>query len=321
MFRDEFYYNPKLSLFFKSPCMKFEGEGGGDGDGDGGGGGGGGDNNVAVLDGDGNFTEDFYNSLPEDDQEMIRRYKNPRGIAKGHMELRRTFDKPADRVLVMPDENSDDAEWAAYRQKIGVPQDATGYEFELNPELENIEANDDRMNKFRAIAKKYDIPKDKFSGIVNEYLALINEEAGNFELIRQNNEVKALEKDNEIADEYFGQSKDERIARADMLLRKYGNIEMKNEKGEVVANAIDKLLEKYPSMKHSPWLAMIVDKIAEDMSPQRLKGIGGVSTPTNAALKVKIAELRKNEAYTDASHPDHQRINQEVTDLYKKMSA
>ena len=315
MFKDEFYYNPKLSLFFRSPCMKFEGEGDGDGDGDGGGGG------VAVLDDSGNFTEDFYNSFDEDDRATVSRYKTPHDLGKSHMELRRTFDKPADRVLVMPDENSTDEERAAFNQRIGVPQDATGYEFELNPELQNIEVNDERMNAFRAIAKNHNVPMSEFSGLVNDYLALIDKEAGDFELIQQNNEAKALDEDNKVADEYFGKSKDERIARADMLLRKYGNIEIKNEKGEVTANAVEKLLERYPAMKHDPYLTMIIDKIAGDMSPARLKGITGVSTPTNAAIKVKVAELRNNPAYTDISHPDHKRINQEVTELYMKMKA
>ena len=96
---------------------------------------------------------------------------------------------------------------------------------------------------------------------------------------------------------------------------------IKNEKGEVVANAIDKLIEKHPTLKHDPYFAMIFDNIAEDMSPMRIQGITGVSTPTNASIQVKIKELRSNPAYLDQSNPDHKRINDEVTELYKQMKS
>ena len=303
-----------LNPFFKPMCMRFQN----DGDGDGGGGGGG---TAVMIDENGNFTEDFYNTFDENDRPTITRYKNPKELGKGHINLRRTIDKPVDRLLVLPDENSSDEEIAAFNQRIGVPEDPVGYEFELNPEIKNIDIDENKLNAFREIAKKYGIPKSKFAGLVNDYLALIDKEAGDFELIRANDKANEIDEDNKIADDYFGESKDERIARADMLLRKYGNIEIKNEKGEVVANAVEKLIEKYPSLKHSPWLTMIIDKIAEDMSEDRLKGITGVTAPTNAAIRNKIAKIRANPAYTDVSHPDNKRLNQEVLKLYTQLKA
>ena len=277
-----------INPFFKPMCMVFEGEDEG---------GGGGDNGVVALNEEGNFTQDFYDSFDEDDRTTISRYKNPAELGKGHIELRRTFNKPAERILVLPDDKSSDDERAEFNRRLGVPEEADHYEFELNPDIKNIDIDDNRLKQVKELAKKHNIPNSEFNGFVNDYLALIDKDADDFELIQANNEAKELEEDNKIADDYFGKSKEERIVRADMLLRKYGDIEVKNEKGEVVANAVDKLIEKYPSLKHSPWLAMILDKIAEDMSPARLQGLTGISTPTNAAIKNIIAELRKNPAY------------------------
>ena len=220
----------------------------------------------------------------------------------------------------MPDDKSTDDERADFHRRLGVPDEVDHYDFELNPEIKNIDLDDAKLKAFKEIAKKRNIPKSEFAGIVNDYLALIDKEVGDFELIQANKEAEELEEDNKIVDSYFGKSKDERIARADLLLRKYGNIEIKNEKGEVVANAVDKLIEKYPSLKHSPWLTMILDKIAEDMSPARIQGLTGITTPTNASIKAKISELMNNPAYIEQGHPDHKRIHQEVTDLYKQMS-
>jgi hypothetical protein len=304
----------KFNPFFKPMCMRFEGEG----DLDGGGGGNG--DPVSVINADGTFIEGWYKSYPEEYHETLSRFKKFEDMPNSYMNLRSKFNKPADRVLVLPDDNSSDAERAEFHQRLGVPEEADQYEFELNPDIKNIDVDDARLKAFREIAKKHNIPKSKFQGIVNDYLALIDKDAGDFELIQANNEAKELEEDNKIADGYFGKSKDERIARADLLLRKYGNIEIKNDKGEVVANAVDKLIEKYPSMKHSPWLTMILDKIADDMSPQRLQGLTGVSAPTNDAIKNKIKDLRNKPEYSDISHPDHKKIQEEVMNLYKQLS-
>ncbi len=271
-----------------------------------------------LLDEGGNFTEEFYDTFDEDDRMAISQYKNPGELGKGHINLRRTFDKPADRVLVLPDENSTDEERSAFNQRIGVPEEAQGYEFELNSELENIEVSEDKLNAFRDIAKKYGIPKDKFNGLVNDYLGLISKEAGDFELIQQNNKDKAIEADNKIMDEYYGgQAKDDIIALANGMLTKY-NTEIKNEKGEVVANSSEKLAEKFPEIVHSPWFVMLLDNIRNDMAPARLQGLTGKVAPTNAALDVKIGELRNHPAYRDIGHPDHERINAEVTKLYEQ---
>jgi hypothetical protein len=75
MFRDEFYYNPRLSLFFKSPGMKFEGDGGDDGGGSDDGGGGNDDTPVALVDHEGNFSEKFLEHFDEADRPTLERFQ------------------------------------------------------------------------------------------------------------------------------------------------------------------------------------------------------------------------------------------------------
>ena len=87
------------------------------------------------------------------------------------------------------------------------------------------------------------------------------------------------------------------------------NVEVKNEKGEITIDAAQELVKKYPGIEHSPYLVMILDKIREDMSPARLQGLTGTSTPTNAAIKQKLNDLRKHEAYYDQGHPDYKRYS------------
>lgn len=304
-----------LNPLFKPMTMCFQNEEGGEG-------GGGVAAPPAMLDESGNFTEDFYNTFDEDDRTTISRYKNPSELGKGHINLRRMSDKPPDRLAVVPNEDSPDEEIAAFNQKWGVPEQPQGYEYKPDAEIaEKTGFNEDVMQGYFEKAKELQLNRKQLKGMADYHLSVLSKQGDEFALVQAANEQKELEADNKIADDYFGKSKNERIARADMLLQKYGNVEIKNEKGEVVANAIDKLIEKHPSLKHDPYFAMIFDKIAEDMSPMRIQGITGVSTPTNAAIQVKIKELRSNPAYLDQSHPDHKRLNNEVTELYKQMKS
>ncbi len=305
----------KINPFFKPMGMKFEGEG----DPEGGGGGGG--NGTVLLDESGNFTQNFYNSFEKDDREAISQYKNPNELGKGHINLRRTFNKPADRVVVLPDDNSTDEERAEFHKRLGVPDEADHYEFKLNPDIKNIELDDNRLKAFKDIAKKHNIPKSKFEGIVNDYLAMIDKDAADFELIQANNETKALEEDNKIADSYFGKAKEERVALADAILRKY-NVEIKNDKGEVTASAVDMLIERYPRLSHDPYLVMIIDKIRESMSPERIRGLNSLTTtPTNATIRAKLEDMKKNPAYFDISHKDYKRLQEEAMKLHEQLAS
>ena len=275
----------------------------------------------ALLDTEGNFTEDFYNTFDEDDRTAISQYKSPGELGKGHINLRRTFDKPADRVLVMPDDNSTDEERAAYSQRIGVPQEASGYEFEADPELKNLTIDDDKLNRFRDIAKKHNIPKSEFSGMVNEWLAGVSKDATDLDAIMQHNANVALEADNKIMDEHYGgQAKDDIVALANSFLNPYST-DIKNEKGEVTANSSAKLIERFPGLEHSPWFVMLCDNFRNAMSPARFHGTTGKVAPTNASMRVRIDELMAKPAYTDISHPDNKRLNAEVLEMYNKINA
>jgi hypothetical protein len=63
---------------------------------------------------------------------------------------------------------------------------------------------------------------------------------------------------------------------------------------------------------------MFLDRIAGDMSEDRIRGLTQPSEPTMGEVQNKIAELRQHPAYLDESHPEHRKIVNQMSDLYKK---
>ena len=71
-------------------------------------------------------------------------------------------------------------------------------------------------------------------------------------------------------------------------------------------------------LENDPRMTRFLDKIAEDMSPQRLKGLTGVTTSTPAVVQAEIKKLMATEAYNKESHPEHKTIVERVHQLYQE---
>lgn len=290
---DEFYFRPKLrSLFFGSPCMKFEGEG------DGGGGGGGGA--VSVVDADGNFAENWAESYGEENSPTLSRFKTFPDFVKSHMDLRRKFNKDPDKLVEMPDAESSDEVRAEFHKRRGVPEKAEDYKYERNPELsENIVVVDEKVAAFSQIAKKHNLTPAQYNGVVNDYLALIDKDIAAFDLAQQEENHKANAEADKALTKKFGKAKAERIARANAIMRHYGGVE-----------AVAAL-----KLENNPKMVEFIDNIAEDMSEDRIKGITKTTVPTNESINAKMAELRKHPAYFDSQHPEHKEIMKQRNQL------
>ena len=52
------------------------------------------------------------------------------------------------------------------------------------------------------------------------------------------------------------------------------------------------LFEENPKLLKSPWMIMFLDKVAESLSEDTLKGLTSVTVPTSAQIDSKITEVR-----------------------------
>lgn len=276
------------------------------------------DGGIEVLNDEGNFTEEFYNQFSEEDRPTVSRYKNPAELGKSNVELRRKFNAPADRMLIMPGDDASDVERQEFWSKLGVPETTEGYKYTKSDTIsEKTEFDEGKIKAFAEIAKKYNLTPEQYNGVANDYLALVDKDINDFdsnmEIQKEQNRVKA----EEILKAMLGKSCDERCDRVNVILKKYSGLEIKGENEEDTKTVGEKLMESYPGIENSPWLTIIFDAIANDMSEDRIKGIAGVKTPTDGNLNTGMKKLRDTPGYYDASHPDHRDIMRKRDELIK----
>lgn len=303
MLKDEFYYNPKLSLFFKSPCMKFEGEGGESGGDDGGGGDGGESAPVALVNADGSFSEDWKESLGEDirGEKMLDNLGDFHGMVKQFVHAQKNIGKGK---VVLPDETSNENDWNAFYDAAGRPKTPDDYSFEKEKGLEEY-YSDDLLKTFREGAHKV--------GINAKQMAFLNQFENarikvGLEGMQAQAEAAKTEADDAVkalwgaaypqmmhlANLFVNENTEEGEDR-NSILKVVGN-------NSVIANLFAKASKKY---------------IAEHKSI-----IGEMQIPAPADAKAKIAELQGTKGYISGelaqSNPGkHERIKKEIADLFK----
>jgi len=265
---------------------------------------GGPDNSVVTA--DGSFAEGWEKNYPEEDRATLGRFKRFDDFVTSHMSLRRMSDKDPDKLVEVPDENSSDEVKAEFHRRRGVPEKVEDYKYERSKELsDNIDVDDEKVAAFAGIAKKHNLTQEQFVGIANDYLALIDKDISTFDLVQEDKKQKEFEAAEAALKKEMGKSYEERVARANVLLRQYKGQEMVAELG----------------LENNPAMTRFLDAIAEDMSEDRIKGLTSVTTPTPSAVQDKINELKEHPAYMDAAHPQHQQILDDLTEQYKKKSA
>jgi hypothetical protein len=100
----------------------------------------------------------------KDGNDKLARFNDELSLAKSYLEM----EKMDSGKVKMPDDDSTPEEKSAFYQKLGKPEDVTGYEL---PDLAEGEAYDeDMMGAIKNYAFENNIPKDMFSGMVGIYM-------------------------------------------------------------------------------------------------------------------------------------------------------
>lgn len=269
---------------------------------------GGSDNSVVTA--DGNFVENWADKYDEADRPTLSRFTKFDDFVTSHMSLRRKFNKDPNSLVEMPNESSSDEVREAFHRARGVPEKPEDYKYERSKNLsEKVEISDEQMTNFAQIGKKWNLTQEQFNGVVNDYLVSVGKDIEKYDIIQKDREQRerqeAFEAGEKVLKKKMGNSYDERVARANLLLIKYAGQEMVAELG----------------LENNPKMTEFLDNIAEDMSEDRIKGLTSISTPTPADVVSKINELKAHPAFTDRNHPQHGQIVEELSELYKKKSA
>lgn len=119
-----------------------------------------------------NFRDGWYESIDSPSFDPYRataaRFKSLDDVFKSLHETKAKLSEKTDGMVKAPGPASTDEDRAAFREAIGVPADANGYDAQLPDKLpEGVEINSDEMAPFREKAHELGLTPDQFNGLLN----------------------------------------------------------------------------------------------------------------------------------------------------------
>lgn len=117
----------------------------------------------ATADGEGGSNRDYLTA---------KGFKDPDALVKSYRSLESEFGKLKGSKLSVPGENASAEEVASFREAIGVPKDAKGYEIKApaGSDGKPIALNEPLIGRLADAAAKAGIPKGAFEATVGEYI-------------------------------------------------------------------------------------------------------------------------------------------------------
>jgi len=249
---------------------------------------------VSWINPDGTFGD--LSQAPEDVRSFIetKGYKAIDGMIKSQKELE-SFVGQRDQLITIPDENDTEG-WNEVHTKLGRPAKPEDYKFEPSEEEKNL-VNENLLGLFKEYAHQQGMNQKAFENTVRFQLDATKAEMQAY-AEEQNNAQKAIRERFNTEDEY-NQFTQKALGFAEGF---------KLDDGKSVADVI----ENY-GLAHDPvvldMLGQLADRVAEDPLPT-----GETRVPQSQPDKLKA--IKENPAFTNAAHPDHEKVMQEYWGLF-----
>jgi len=263
--------------------------------------------NSQIMNEQGQFKENWHAKYGDDAAKTLGRYKMFDDLVNSHMEQRRLIGKDPESLVTIPADDDADGNLALRRRLNKTPDEAGGYEYTLDPETEKVlgEANPEMLESFKQFAHERGWSQSDVKDALDFYFKMNVDNVQKFATVQEANEKTAHEEAVKALKTEWGTAYEEKTARVQLLADKYGA-------GDLITRE---------NLHNDPGFIRLLDNIANDMAEDRIKGLSRSSASTPAQIDVKIADLKKTEAYNNRAHPDHKQVNEQVINLYKQRSA
>lgn len=250
----------------------------------------------------------------KENEATLSRYKNVTDLANSLVATKAKFGKNPDVMVEIPSDTSSDEVKAAFRKARGVPDSVDSYEYKMPDDIgTKLTIDDAKMATFKEFAyKELEITPKNFVKLMDFYHKNLATDLDSFDVTYNEQLKEDQEKGTvELKKKWLGDY-DTKVLRANAIMRKYGG-------EEAVASF---------SAQNSPLMAEFLDKIAESMSEDTLKGLAAQTGSTSADLKSKVAEIRGQMDKITKENPANFKANagykeliERKRQLYKQMSA
>jgi len=239
----------------------------------------------------------WMSSLPEDLQsnESLKKFSSIESLAKSYVNAQGIIG--ADKI-VKPTNNFTEEDWSNFHSAGGRPDEAKGYE--LNYETETPEV----LDNFKASAHGLGLSTTQAQGILDYYNQM---QSTAIESMTRDSEQQKHQSELELRKE-LGQQFEPSIMKARQAAQTFASEEI-----------LKLQLQDGSALKDHPGVVKmfmgIADKMGEDVI--RAEGDGSFLSPTE--IDKQISELTQpNTAYWSKTHPDHDKVVQQVLELREK---
>ena len=228
----------------------------------------------------------------------LENIKDIEGLAKSYVHAQKLVG--ADKIPV-PNKFATEKDWDAVYQKLGRPDDPSGYKYDL-PEDQNLDS--EALKSFSDQAHKLGLLPGQANGVVNFY----NEAMSKIQQEQETTAVAARENSSKELKQEWGQAYNQKISQASNLAKSVGADKLFN------ANLADGTkLGDHPVMIKA--FAELASKMGEDNITQS----SGPIYQTPAQIEKEIGQLTQvGSAYWDKHHPNHRAAVEEVLALREK---
>lgn len=245
----------------------------------------------------------WFDGLGEDlkNNPSITKFKDAGDLAKSYVELQKMIGK---EKIVVPTDKSTPEEWNAFYEKIGRPQDITGYE---TPELEipeEIKMRPETLEVFKAKAHELGLNKKQFTELF-ALQAEMNQKAYNQQL----EEIQKLKEttETELRKEW-GAAYDKKVDNAQKVINTFFKDKGLHKAFGVLAN--DKGFVSA--------MSDIAERLGEDVIAGKART---TMTPAEARSELNAMMGDSNSPLFNELHPEHDAAVERSTELQKLIEA
>ena len=208
--------------------------------------------------------------------------------------------------LVIPNNNSTDDQWSEVYSKLGRPESADKYAFDINSEVVNLDEN--AINSFAEQSHKLGLNNKQAQGILDFYK---NNMEGTAQQSVIDTETAQAQAEQQLRQEW-GRDFDGKVKQAGALA-----------KANINPEVLDMQLQDGTRIGDHPEIIKGFAKIAGMMSEDKILGTESENVDTVKDIESEISALSndKNGPYWNRNHPDHDKVVQQVYTLREMLNA
>lgn len=245
-----------------------------------------------------NLSNDWKSQLPDDlaNDPTLQNFKSPADLAKTVVHQQ----KQLGSRIPMP---KNDEERAELYSKLGRPDDAGGYEINIQEGMEGYFGEAD-LNEFRSVAHQLGLSQEQVSGLIEyQHKAIGNTIENEPSMLRaQADETIASMK------QEWGYDYDKNMRAAKRAMQVYGDDEIMNLINNTSAGNDPAVIRMF---------AKIGESITEDMAQNTQNNSLAVS-PLDAKAEIESIFANPKHAYFDQSNPEHKSAVARMQQLHEK---